>query len=66
MRVLISHDISTVPPLPRKRVVDGKVMPGVFLVSDRMPIGRAIDELQFLSEDADPDEWQNEVIHLPI
>src|SRR5437016_10400269 len=47
-RVLLSHDVSTVPPAAHRRVADGKPMPGVFIVPDRMPIGQAIDELLFL------------------
>jgi hypothetical protein len=38
-RVLLSHDVSTVPPVAYQRVGDGKPMPGVFILPDRMPIG---------------------------
>ena len=64
--MLLSHDVSTVPPAAYQRVADGKPMPGVFIVSDRMPIGAAIDEVLFLSADADPDEWKDQVIYLPL
>src|SRR3954471_2660128 len=53
-RVLLSHDVSTVPPAAYQRVGDGKPMPGVFLVSDRMPIGQAIEEILFLALEAAP------------
>ena len=33
-RVLVSHDVSTVPPAAYRRVADGKPMPGVFIVPD--------------------------------
>jgi hypothetical protein len=64
--VLLSHDVSTVPPAAYQRVVDGKPMPGVFIVPDRMPIGDAIDEILFLSVDVGPDEWKNQVLFLPL
>jgi hypothetical protein len=41
-------------------------MPGVFIVSDHMPIGQAIDEFLFLSVDVEPDEWNNQVLYLPL
>jgi hypothetical protein len=41
-RVLLSHDVSTVPPAAYRRVGEGKPTPGVFIVPDRMPIGQAI------------------------
>ena len=45
---------------------DGKLMPGVFIVVDRMPIGQAIDEILFLSLDVEPDEWKDQVLCLPL
>ena len=65
-RVLVSHDVSTVPRAAYQRVGDGKPMPGVFIIPDRMPIGQAIDESLFLSMDAEPDEWKNQVLFLPL
>jgi hypothetical protein len=65
-RVLLSHDVSTVPPAAYQRVADGKPMPGVFIVPDRMPIGQAIDELLFLSLDVEPGEWKDQVVFLPV
>lgn len=65
-RLLLSHDVSTVPPAAYRRVGDGKPMPGVFIVPDRMPIGQAIDELLFLSIDVEPGEWKDQVLFLPL
>lgn len=65
-RVLLSHDVSTVPPAAYRRVGDGKPMLGVFILSDRMPIGQAIGEILFLSVDAEPDEWNGQVLYLPL
>ena len=42
-RVLLSHDRRTIPPFAHARVAAGQRMPGVFLVSDDMPVGQAID-----------------------
>src|SRR5579872_3646488 len=60
-RVLLTHDVSTVPPAAYQRVAAGKPLAGVFVVSDRMPIGQAIAEILFLSEDVAPDEWKDQV-----
>jgi hypothetical protein len=64
-RVLLSHDVSTVPPAAYQRLPEGKPMPGVFIVPDRMPIGQAIDENLFLSMDVEPGEWKDQVLFLP-
>jgi hypothetical protein len=65
-RVLVSHDVSTVPPAAYQRIGAGKPMPGVFIVPDRMPIGEAIDEILFLSTDVEPGEWRDQVLFLPL
>jgi hypothetical protein len=64
--VLLSHDVSTIPPAAFQRVRDGRPMPGVFIVPDRMPIGQAIEEILFLSIDVDIDEWKDQVLFLPL
>jgi hypothetical protein len=65
-RVLLSHDVSSVPPAAYERVENGMEMPGVFIVPDRMPIGQAIDEILFLSSEVEADEWKNQVLFLPV
>jgi hypothetical protein len=65
-RLLLSHEVSTVPPAAYQRIGDGKPLPGVFIVPDRMPIGQAIDEILFLSMDVEPDEWKDQVLFLPL
>jgi hypothetical protein len=64
--VLLSHDVSTIPPAAYQRIGDGKPRPGVLIVPDRMPIGQAIDEILFLSLDVEPDEWKDQVVFLPL
>ena len=44
-RVLITHDFDTMPFYAYGCVKAGRAMLGVFLVSDQMPIGQAIDEI---------------------
>jgi hypothetical protein len=65
-RLLLSHDVSTVPPAAYQRVRDEKPMPGVLIVPDRMPIGQAIEEILFLCTDAEPGEWKDQVLFLPL
>ncbi len=65
-RVLLSHDISTVPPAAYERVGEGKPMAGVFIVPDRMAIGQAVEEILFLSLDSGQDEWVGQVLFLPL
>src|SRR3954451_17563938 len=47
-RILLTHDVNTIPGFAYDRVRRGEPMPGVFPVSDTMPIGQAITELLFV------------------
>lgn len=55
-RVLLTHDRDTMPNFAYDRVRAGEPLTGVFLVSDRMPRGEAIEQLalavQCLTADA--------------
>jgi predicted nuclease of predicted toxin-antitoxin system len=44
-RILLTHDRDTMPNFVYARVCAGEPMPGVFLVSNRMPKGQAVEEL---------------------
>jgi predicted nuclease of predicted toxin-antitoxin system len=64
--VLLTHDRKTVPLFAYTRVADGLPMPGVFLVSSDMPIGRAIEELLIAAGCLSAEECRNQVYHFPL
>lgn len=47
-RILLTHDRATMPDFAYERLTTGKLMPGVFVLNDRMPTRQAIDELLLL------------------
>lgn len=65
-RVLVTHDVSTVPPLAWRRVERGEAMPGVILVPDLQPRGRMIDDLVLLVRAYGKDEIADQVHYLPL
>lgn len=65
-RVLITHDIRTMPDCAHERVAAGLPMSGVFIVPASMPIGAAIAELVAVAVASDPEEWANRVVYLPL
>lgn len=65
-RVLLTHDRRTMPPFAYSRVAAGQPMPGVFLVSDDMPIGQAIDEVLLAVHCLSPDECKDVVKYFPL
>lgn len=65
-RILLTHDRDTLPNFAYDRVRAGQQMPGVFLVSDLMPLGQAIDELLLAVECLSPQECKDVVRFFPL
>ena len=65
-RIVVSHDVNTMPAFAYSRVRDGQSMPGVFIVPTSMAIGQAIDELEFAIEAMPAEECSDQVIYFPL
>ena len=65
-RILVTHDLKTIPKHAYERVEAGEVMPGVIAVPDLLAIGQAIEELATLIACSELHEWENLVIYLPL
>ena len=65
-RVLLTHDRTTVPAFARARVESASNMPGVFLVSDEMPVGQAIDELLIAIQCLSEEECEGTIRFFPL
>jgi predicted nuclease of predicted toxin-antitoxin system len=59
-RVLVSHDVNTLPDHLRD-FVRTATSPGIVLVPDKMPIGAAIENILVICEAADASDLQNKV-----
>jgi len=66
LRVLLTHDVSTITKYAYERIESGQVMPGVFEVSRTAPIGQVIADILLLVEDSLPGEWEGQIIYLPL
>jgi predicted nuclease of predicted toxin-antitoxin system len=65
-RILLTHDRATIPDYAYERVRDGRPMPGVFLVGDRLPVGQAIEEILLMANCSDMGEWEELVVFVPL
>jgi predicted nuclease of predicted toxin-antitoxin system len=60
-RILLTHDRATVPNFAYDRVRAGEPMPGVFLVSNHMPKGEAVEQLFFAAQCLSPEDCKDQV-----
>lgn len=65
-RVLLTHDLKTIPKYAYERVDAGIPMSGVFAVPRSLPIGVAVEQLELLIAASLEGEWENRVQHLPL
>lgn len=65
-RILLTHDRATIPDFAYARMVAGQPMPGVFVVSDRLSVRQAIDELLLVDACSEQVEWAGLVLYLPL
>ena len=65
-RIVLTHDVTTMSKHAFDRVTENLPMPGVIEVSQDVPIGEAIEELILIAECSLENEWQNQVIFLPL
>jgi hypothetical protein len=65
-RVLVTHDRRTMPAHAARRLAAGNDIAGVIVVSRRIPISTAIDELEIAVMCSEQDEWKNLVRHFPL
>jgi hypothetical protein len=65
-RVLVTHDVNTITRFAYERVIEGKPMPGIFEVSDSLPVGRAIEDLLLLAECSEEGDWEGQILYIPL
>lgn len=65
-RVLVTHDLRTIPDVAYERVAAGQAMPGAFIVRKALPMAAAIAELAAVAGASEADEWHNQVVYLPL
>ena len=65
-RVLFTHDANTMTSQAIARIDAGLPMPGIFVVSQFLSIGKVIEDMLLLIEDSHIGEWDNLVIFLPL
>ena len=64
--LIVSHDVNTMTANAGKRIAAGLAMPGVFLVYQGEAVGMIIEELITIWAASEAEEWEDQVVFLPI
>lgn len=65
-RLVATQDEGTMPGFAYERTARGLPMPGVVVIPEGLPIGVAVEELTMLVACSRDDEWEGQVIFLPL
>ena len=65
-RIILTHDRATLPDYAYERLAVGENMPGVFILSDRFPVGDATREILLITAVSEQPEWSDRVVYLPL
>lgn len=65
-RILVTHDLKTIPKYAYERLAAGETIAGVFALTTATQMSVAIEELTLLIACSDASEWENGVFHLPM
>src|SRR5437667_12413052 len=64
--IVLTHDVRSMKKHAYDRIAKGARMPGLFAVSQSLPIRVAIDDIVLIAECSLPGEWEGQVRHLPL
>ncbi|MDJ1168553.1 DUF5615 family PIN-like protein [Roseofilum sp. BLCC_M154] len=65
-RIVLTHDVATMTTFAYQRIQAGLLMPGLFEVSRRVPVGLAIEEIILIAQCSLEGEWEGQVRFLPL
>lgn len=65
-RILLTHDVQTMPDYVYQRIRQNKVVIGIIVVHQDTPIGQALDDLEVIIGAGTPDDFVNQVKYVPL
>jgi hypothetical protein len=65
-RVIVTHDVKTMPRHAVSRIAEGLQMPGLVVVPNQLDVGRAVADLEGLFECSAESDLNNRIYYLPL
>ena len=65
-RILLTHDVESMPDFAYERARTGLPIPAIFIVSQDIPIGQVIEDLLLIVECSEEEEWEGQIHYLPL
>lgn len=65
-RMLLTHDVQTIPDYAFERVRAGLSMPGVIEIDDTAPLANIIEDVALVATASKEGEWEGQVLYIPF
>lgn len=65
-RIVLTHDVNTMPAFAFDRIRNNQSMPGLFVVSQQAALASVIDDILLVAECSESGEYDGQVIYLPF
>jgi predicted nuclease of predicted toxin-antitoxin system len=65
-RILLTHDISTMPKYAYERIEAGEPMPGIIVVNPKASMGDVIEDILLVLAVSEEEEFKGQVVYLPL
>lgn len=65
-RIIVTHDVNTMPAFAFDRIRKNQAMPGMFVVSQQAALAGVIEDILLIAECSDGGEYDGQVIYLPL
>ncbi|MDI6793026.1 MAG: DUF5615 family PIN-like protein [bacterium] len=63
---LVTRNRKSMPRHLQEHLVKGHHVPGIFTLKPQAALGDILDDLVFIWEVAEPDEYQDQIVHIPL
>ncbi|NDJ25832.1 hypothetical protein GS682_30445 [Nostoc sp. B(2019)] len=64
--LLVTNNRTSMPGHLAEHIAQDRHIPGIFILNDKLTIGQTIDELILIAQASFDNEYQNQIIHLPL
>ncbi|NEQ68317.1 MAG: hypothetical protein F6K21_23020 [Symploca sp. SIO2D2] len=64
--ILVTNNRTSMPVHLRDHIAQNRHVPGIFILNANMSIGENINELIIIAKGSFDDEYQDQIIHLPL
>jgi predicted nuclease of predicted toxin-antitoxin system len=65
-RIILTHDVNTMPAFAFDRIRQNQAMPGILVVNQQAALASVIEDILLIAECSDSNEYDGQIVYLPL